>query len=176
MYHALAFLLMFLVVHAAREKSTLKPVSSNSEATLIEVTSEAKLPANVSSAITDCTSANNALSSGVVVIQGLFDSAGEKLLQLKPVRCYSWHSKQPTPYEQKGRFIVEITYASGEVTTVSFDALVADDSSPGITKHGFFEVTVPVSGKIASILITDRIRRTIFARIDGSEICHDLST
>jgi len=65
---------------------------------------------------------------------------------------------------------VEIIYVSGEVITVPFDALVAGDSSPGITQHGFFEVTVPVSGKIASILITDATRRTIFARIDGSEI------
>ncbi len=176
MYDALVLLLILFVVHAACEKSTLKRVSRNREATVIEVTNEANLPPNVSSAITDCSSANNAQREGVVVIQGIFDSAGEKLLQLKPVRYYSWHSKHPTPYQQKGRFIVAITYASGKVTTVPFDALVADDSSPGITEHGFFEVTIPVSGKIASILITDETRRTIFARIDGSEICHDLST
>jgi hypothetical protein len=136
---------------------------------MIELKSEANLPPDVSSAITDCGSASNDLSEGVVVIQGIFDSAGERLLELKPVRYYSWHSRHPTPYQQKGCFIVEITYVSGEVTTVPFDALVADDSSPGITEHGFFEVIIPVSGKIASILITDETRRTIFARIDGSK-------
>lgn len=65
---------------------------------------------------------------------------------------------------------MEITYVSGEMTTVPFNALVADDSSPGITEHGFFEVIVPVSGKIASILVTDETRRTIFAHIDGSKV------
>jgi hypothetical protein len=126
--------------------------------------------------ITDLASTNDELSEGVVVIQGIFDSAGEKLLELKPVRYYSWHSRHPTPHQQKGRFIVEINYVSGEVTITPFDALVADDSSPGRTEHGFFEVIVPVSGKIASIRITDETRRTIFAVIDSSKISHDLAT
>ena len=125
---------------------------------------------DVTSSIKVSNSANHELSEGVVVIQGIFDSAGEKLLELKPVRYYSLHSSHPIPHQQKGHFTVEIIYVSGEVITVPFDALVAGDSSPGITEHGFFEVTVPVSGKIASILITDATRRTIFARIDGSEI------
>ncbi len=170
MYHALVLLLIFLVVLTACEKSTWTLVSPNSEATMIELKSEANLPPDVSSAVADCSSANNDPSERVVVIQGIFDSAGEKLLELKPLHYYSWRSRHPTPYQQKGRFIVEITYVSGEVTTVPFDALVADDSSPGITEHGFFEVIVPVSGKIASILITDETRRAIFARIDGSKI------
>lgn len=136
---------------------------------MIELKSEANLPADVSSGITDL-SANNKLSEDVVVIQGIFDSIGEKLLELKPVRYYSWRSRHPTPHQQKGRFIVQINYVSGEFTTVPFDAIVADDSSPGITTHGFFEVIVPVSGKIASILITDATRRTVFARFDGSKV------
>lgn len=113
---------------------------------------------------------NNQPIEGVVVIQGIFDSAGEKLLELKPVRYYSWRSSRPTPHQQQGRFIVEFTYASGKVTIVPFDALVADDSSPGMIRHGFFEVIVSVSSKIASILVTDANRRTVFARVKGSEV------
>lgn len=108
-------------------------------------------------------------SEGVVVIQGIFDPAGKNLLELKPLRRYSWRSG-PTPNQREGRFVVRVTYVTGKVTTVPFDALVADDSDPGVISHGFFEVVVPVSGEIASIRITDASGEITFALIDGSEI------
>jgi hypothetical protein len=106
-------------------------------------------------------------SEGVVVIQGIFDPAGDRLIELQPVRRFSWRSG-PTPNQQAGRFMVEVMYVTGQSVTVPFDALVADDS--GRTSHGFFEVVVPVHGEIASIRITDASRQRTFARIDGSEI------
>jgi hypothetical protein len=106
-------------------------------------------------------------SEGVVVIQGIFDPAGDRLIELQPVRRFSWRSG-PTPNQQAGRFMVEVMYVTGQSVTVPFDALVADDS--GRTSHGFFEVVVPVHGQIASIRITDASRQRTFARIDGSEI------
>jgi hypothetical protein len=108
-------------------------------------------------------------SDGVVVVQGIFDAAGERLLQLKPIHRYSYHSV-PTPNQPQGRFAVIVTNASGRVTRVRFDALVSDDGSPGGTRHGFFEVVVPVQGKIASVCITDADRRKTFACVEGSEI------
>lgn len=106
-------------------------------------------------------------SEDVVVIQGIFDPPGEKLLELKPARLYHRRSAQ-TLLQQQGLYVVKVAYATGEVTIVPFDAFVADDA--GRTVHGFFEVEVRVRGKIASILITDASGARVFARIDGSEI------
>jgi hypothetical protein len=105
--------------------------------------------------------------SGVIVIQGIFDSTGERLLELKPLRRYTYHSG-PIPDQREGRFAVRVAFASGITTTVHFDALVADDA--GRMAHGFFEVVVPVSDEIASICITDASGRKIFACVSGAQI------
>jgi hypothetical protein len=106
-------------------------------------------------------------SKGVVVVSGIFDHAGENLISLKPARRYNWRSR-PIPEQSQGRFLVKVEYTNGEATIVPFDALVADDA--GRTWHGFFEVTVPLKGKIASIRITDTSGRKQFALIKASEI------
>jgi len=105
-------------------------------------------------------------NSGVIVIQGIFDPAGEKLLELKPVHRYSYHSG-PIPDQRKGRFAVRVAFASGRITTVPFDALVADDA--GRMAHGFFEVTVPVSGEVTSICVTDESGSKTFACVSGAK-------
>ncbi len=104
---------------------------------------------------------------GVVVIQGIFDPAGEKLLELKPVHRYAY-SSPPIPNQPTGRFLAKVVLMNRQVTTVPFDALVADDA--GRTQYGFFEVTVPVRGDIDYILITDAAGVKTFARIGASEI------
>ena len=102
----------------------------------------------------------------VVVIQGIFDPTGERLLELKPVCWYATSITSPKTSQPSGRFSAEITSATGAVVTRPFNARVADDSFPGITQHGFFEVSVPVSGTIVSIFITDATRTKVFAHID----------
>lgn len=105
-------------------------------------------------------------NEGVAVIQGIIDPLGEQLVELKSVRYYATRSSPLATQQNSGRFRAEVASAMGEVTTVSYDALVADDSFPGITQHGLFEVTVPVNDKIASIFISDATRSKVFARID----------
>jgi hypothetical protein len=106
-------------------------------------------------------------SKGVVVIQGTFDPAGENLLELKSVHRYAYNSP-PIPNQPTGRFLVKVFFKNWEVTTIPFDALVADDA--GRTQHGFFEVTVPVNDEIDYILITDAIGEKTFAHINASDI------
>lgn len=106
-------------------------------------------------------------SKGVVVVSGVFDHAGENLISLKPTRRYSYRSRT-IPEQSQGRFLVKVEYSNGDETIVPFDALVADDA--GRTWHGFFEVTVPLKGEIASIRITDSSGRKQFALIKASEI------
>ena len=106
-------------------------------------------------------------NKGVVVVSGIFDHAGEKLLSLKPTRRYKSNSKT-IPEQAQGRFRVKVEYTNGEATIVPFDALVSDDS--GRTWHGFFEVTIPITGEIALIRITDASGRKEFAVIKASEI------
>lgn len=108
-------------------------------------------------------------ADSVIVIQGVFDAAGTTLLKLEPVRRHAWRSG-PMPTQQEGIFVVTVTYVTGDSVSVPFDALIADDSDPGVTQHGFFQVTIPISGKMASIRITDAKGETTFARIEGAEI------
>jgi len=105
----------------------------------------------------------------VLVVDGIFDPSGQELLQLGPVRLQSWPSQQISP-AQRGEFIVEVRYTTGQTSVVPFDAIVADDSAQGITQHGFFEVALPVMGPIASVLIMNTDRTKTFGRIDGSDI------
>jgi len=105
-------------------------------------------------------------NKGVVVVSGIFDAAGENLLSLKPVRRYRWRSR-PVPEQPQGRFVVKVEYEGGGETLVPFDALVADDA--GRTRHGFFEVIVPLAGEPKSVRITDAGGGKEFSLVKASE-------
>jgi hypothetical protein len=106
-------------------------------------------------------------AQGVVVIQGTFDPSGQTLLELKPVHQYSYQS-EPIPNQKQGQYIITVTYVTGDSTVIPFDALIADDA--GHTVHGFFEVTVPITGEIKSISITDAANAKTFVVIDGAQV------
>ena len=112
---------------------------------------------------------NGGQGGGVLVVQGIFDPPGEKLVKLGPIRRFDWEWKA-SPFERKGFFLVTVIEMSGEVVTEEFDALVADDTENEVAEHGFFEVFLPVKGGIASIIISDGTGEKVFARIDSSEI------
>lgn len=155
---AIIVLLLAMITISACNTSRSTTVLSTSEVRAIKPTGETMRPPSGTA------SQGN---MGVVVIQGIFDSAGENLLELKPVHRFAY-SSPPIPNQSTGRFLVQVFFRNGEVTTVPFDALVADDA--GRTQHGFFEVTVPVSSEIDYILITDAIGVKTFARINASDI------
>ena len=106
-------------------------------------------------------------SHGVIVVSGIFDPAGERLLKLNPVRRYSWQQSAPTPNQKQGRFALKVTYVKGASQVVPFNALVADDA--GHTRHGFFEVVVPVDDEVESVRITDASGAKLFALVKASE-------
>jgi hypothetical protein len=106
-------------------------------------------------------------ATGVIVVRGVFDPAGEHLLRLDPVELHDY-SSPPIPDQPSGRFEVRVELASGELVVVPFDALVSDDS--GVTQHGFFEVVAPIEGEVRAVEIIDAAGGTTFARVAGSEI------
>jgi hypothetical protein len=101
-------------------------------------------------------------SARILVVQGIFDPTGSRLLRLKPAFRFPWAS-QPTPTlrpvvpEQltQAGFIAEVIDSAGIVTRVPFGARVADDA--GNEAFGAFEVMVAVQPQreIASLRITD---------------------
>ena len=113
-------------------------------------------------------------TSEVVVIQGIFDPSGERLLQLKPAFRYPWRS-QPTQIRREQQQQVPLRYSARVVTAtggqiaIPFNAYVADDESKGAAVPGFFEVMVPVSGPIRSIAITDLGGSRSFGAIEGGQ-------
>jgi hypothetical protein len=137
------------------------------EASVMKSVSKTVQSSDAISGVTNSLSTSHASDEGVVVIRGIFDAEGEKLLKLEPVHRYAYRSRT-TPDQREGRFAVRVTFASGDVTTVPFDALIADDA--GRIAYGFFEVIIPVSGGIALIRITDTSGGKTFARVDGFQI------
>jgi hypothetical protein len=115
------------------------------------------------------------LSRNVLVIQGIFDPAGRRLLRLKPVFRYPWASQPTRPLIQKEQqplpFAVEVRGETGQVARVPFDARVADDPSRGPEHEvfGFFEVMVPFTGQVRSVRITDRTGKMTFGAIERSQ-------
>ncbi len=160
-------LLVVLLAADMGERLILSDVPSLRESRAMKYVSEAVQPSRAANTPARVASADDASKDGVIVVQGIFDSAGEKLLRLQPVHRYAYRSKT-TPDQREGRFAVKVTFMSGMVTTAPFDALVADDA--GHTAHGFFEIVIPVSDDIRSICITDANGRKIFACVDGSEV------
>ena len=107
------------------------------------------------------------LASDVLVVQGIFDRTGERLLQLKPGFRYPWRS-QPTQVrrEQQFRYAVRAVTTTGPVTA-AFNPYVADDDGKNSSVPGFFEVMVPVIGQVRSIAITDLSGGRTFGSIEG---------
>jgi hypothetical protein len=104
---------------------------------------------------------------GVIVITGMFNTAGTMLTRLDPIHCYARHSL-PIPNQPKGEYVVETTYADGTDAILFFDALNVDDA--GHAFHGFFEITQPVSGAIVSVRIASADGAQTFAEIPGANI------
>jgi hypothetical protein len=112
-------------------------------------------------------------SARVLVVQGIFDPTGARLLRLKPAFRYPWASQPtlrpfvpipdvalpeqillPEQITQVG-FAAEVIDSAGAVTRMPFDPSVADDA--GNVTFGFFEVmvAVPPEREVASLRITD---------------------
>jgi hypothetical protein len=157
--------LVVLLVLDIGGRFTASDVLSVREVGVVKSTSEPVTSSHITA--TSPGGARDASTEGVVVIQGIFDASGEKLLELKPVQRYAYHSRT-IPGQREGRFVVTVTFMSGTATAVPFDALIADDA--GRMVHGFFEVVIPVTDGIASICITDASGRKTFACVDGSKI------
>ena len=115
------------------------------------------------------------LSSRLLVIQGIFDPSGGRLVQLKPVFRYPWLSQPTAPLQRPGlaasvatqeQFAVEITEVTGRVTTIPINPRVADDPSKGEEEMpGFFEVMTPIPGEVATL----KVRNITGATVGGFE-------
>jgi uncharacterized protein (TIGR03437 family) len=98
--------------------------------------------------------------TSLLVVQGVFDPSGQKLVRLKPVFRYPWLS-QPTrtvqtPATAPPPYSVNVVTAAGTRITVPFTPTVADDPSQEVEGFGTFEVMIPAPADIASLNITDR--------------------
>jgi hypothetical protein len=107
------------------------------------------------------------LRSRQLVVQGVFDPSGKRLLSLKPVFRYPWTSEATLP-DRRGAFMVRVRTASGATVSVPFDARVGNDA--GEERRGFFEVMVPVGGQVSSIAITNRQGSRAFGRLSRAKV------
>jgi hypothetical protein len=103
----------------------------------------------------------------VVVVSGVFDPSGDRLIELRPPERHV-RPAGPLPTSTDGRFEVDVTYLTGDPRSFAFDALVADDS--GTSQHGFFEVIVPEDRPIQTMTIKDTVSGQTLATLKGSDI------
>lgn len=103
----------------------------------------------------------------VVVVSGVFDPSGDRLIELRPPQRHVRRAG-PLPAPSVGRFEVSVNYLTGAPRSFGFDALVADDS--GASQHGFFEVTVPEDRPIETITIEDTLSGQTLATMKAFDI------
>ncbi len=108
-------------------------------------------------------------AADTLVVTGIFAPDGDELLQLGPLTLLEGDQGR-LPDTARGIFVVEVTYADGTTTVVPFDALIADDSEQGNVLHGFFEVTAPLTGEVATVRIIGAGGERIFAEVAGADI------
>jgi hypothetical protein len=122
-----------------------------------------------------CQCANNSKemeqSEKTLVLQGIFDSAGNKLVKIDKPTLYNRKLSRPTPDKQEGRYMVLIHYHSADSLKVFFDALVSGDRKEDHAVYGFFEIQVPVKNKnIESVKIMETKTRKRFAEFSAIDI------
>lgn len=102
---------------------------------------------------------DSSFSTSVLVVQGVFDPSGQRLVRLKPVFRYPWLS-QPTrtlqPNNDTPPYSVNVVTSAGTRFTVPFTPMIADDPSEEVERFGSFEVMIQAPADIASLTITDR--------------------
>jgi uncharacterized protein (TIGR03437 family) len=104
---------------------------------------------------------DSTFSTSVLVVQGVFDPTGQKLVRLKPVFRYPWLSQptrvlQPPTGASALPYSVNVTTAAGTRITVPFAPFIADDPSEEVERLGAFEVMIPAPADVTTLNITDR--------------------
>jgi hypothetical protein len=105
-------------------------------------------------------------SRRVLMIRGVFDPRGTRLLRLLPVFRYPWLS-QPSQPPRQAEFLAEVATTAGSVIRAPFSAGLGDDASREI--RGAFEILVPAGSEIRLLRITDADRERTFGRLTRSK-------
>lgn len=108
-----------------------------------------------------------------LVIQGTFDSAGTRLLNIRQPVVYNRKLLRPTPDQPNGKFEANVQYASGDSVRIPFDALVAGDRQGQEAMHGFFELQIPVKEEpIQQVKIVETRSQKKLALFRKEDILH----
>ena len=94
-----------------------------------------------------------------LVIEGIFDSAGNSLVRISNPVLYNRKLTQPLPNQVTGRYKVAVMFIDQDSIQVPFDALVAGDRSDGVSMHGFFEIQIPVKDNIKWLKIIENYNK-----------------
>ena len=109
-------------------------------------------------------------SKKTLVLQGIFDDAGNALVKIDKPALYDRKLSRPTPDQREGRYFILINYADADSLKVYFDALVGGDRDDKI-RHGFFEIQVPVKNQnIRSIKIIETATRKLHKEFKNEDI------
>lgn len=105
----------------------------------------------------------------ILVLKGVFDSTGEKLLIIEKPVLYKRNIKEFTKQEN-GRYHISIKYRDGERVDFFLNALVSGDRDNTQAREGFFEWQLPVKNKIDSIHINDNKRTKLVRSFSRKDI------
>ena len=109
-------------------------------------------------------------SNKTMVLQGIFDSSGNRLTKVENPVIHNRPLSRPTPDQREGRYVALINYDKGDSVKVFFDGLVSGDRA-GATQHGFWEIQVSVKDeKIRSVKILESSTRRLHADFKNEDI------
>jgi len=94
-------------------------------------------------------------SKKTLVIKGIFDSSGNRLISIERPVLYNREIPESAFKQDKGRYQSTIKYKTGDSLNVYFDGFVAGDRDETQMRHGFFELQLSVREDILWIRITD---------------------
>jgi hypothetical protein len=107
-------------------------------------------------------------STSVLIVRGVMDTDGEKLVRMEALMKRTYDLKQAIPYHAEGIFRVEILYENNHLQKVAFNALVAGDSD--VMMHGFFELQIPVWTGIKNVRIVKKAGEKVLHEFSKHEI------
>ena len=103
----------------------------------------------------------------IVVVSGILDPAGNELKAVQPPKRFVV-PRAPLPSPFAGRYVLQVTYETGDRLDLSFTGRVADDA--GNTQYGFFEIQVPADQEIQTMTIFDTHSARALATLRGADI------
>lgn len=110
---------------------------------------------------TDLSEENSLIADSLILIRGVMEKNGKRLKSVDSIKFKLNNNKieRPFPDNEIGIFNLEIIYDNAQKQGVPFNAMIISDKDS--INHGYFELYVPIYGKIKEMYIKTSVNSLI---------------